>query len=397
MKVARILFALLFMTHNLISQPLIRAGSLTGGTYMPNPVTLNMKGVLQQGAFTKELSYSGNNVAKGWNLIGNPYPSNIDWNTVTKTNVNDAVYTYRPSLNGGTYASYINGSSTNGGSNILESHVGFFVRANTNGASLTFHENDKVATVQPNTMFRNSNTQNEVHSKLKLTLIADSLQYTDEVIVRFGVDNATDNFDEQYDAHNLAGNAHDLYVLDNKDDKYSIYHGSELKQWQDESREVKLGISLATKGTYTLQGKLLNAMSNGNIAYLKDAKLNTLTAIIDSINYSFSINNNQSLTINNRFSIVFNPKEKMIEPTNGLTVSPNPSTANMFVLTTGKAYKQLSIQLNDASGKTIFTKQTNGINTNQSITIQTPTLAAGTYYITATSEHGKETFKWVKL
>jgi len=249
MKVARILFALLFMTHNLISQPLIRAGSLTGGTYMPNPVTLNMKGVLQQGAFTKELSYSGNNVAKGWNLIGNPYPSNIDWNTVTKTNVNDAVYTYRPSLNGGTYASYINGSSTNGGSNILESHVGFFVRANTNGASLTFHENDKVATVQPNTMFRNSNTQNEVHSKLKLTLIADSLQYTDEVIVRFGVDNATDNFDEQYDAHNLAGNAHDLYVLDNKDDKYSIYHGSELKQWQDESREVKLGISLATKGT----------------------------------------------------------------------------------------------------------------------------------------------------
>lgn len=374
-----------------------QAGSLTGGTYLPNPVTLNMKGILQQGDLTKQLSYSGNGVGKGWNLIGNPYPSNIDWNTVTKTNVNDAVYTYRPSLNGGTYASYINGSSTNGGSNILESHVGFFVRANNTGASLTFHENDKVATAQPNTMFRNSNTQNQINSKLLLRLVADSLQYTDEVVVRFGIDKATDDFDEEFDAYNLAGNAHDLYALDAKENKYSIYHGSELKPWQDEDREIKLGISVPVKGIYNLQGKLLNEMANGNIAFLKDAELNTLTAITDSINYSFSINNNQLLVNNNRFSIVFNPKEKTIVPTTGLTLTPNPSTGNMFVLSTRKAYKQLSIQLNDASGKTIFVQETKGINSNQSITIQTPTLAAGTYYITAISEYGKEMFTWIKL
>jgi hypothetical protein len=69
------------------------------------------------------------------------------------------VYTYRPSFNGGVYASYVNFSSTNGGSNVIESSSAFFVRTNASNPSLQFHEYDKTLATQPNTMFRNATQQ----------------------------------------------------------------------------------------------------------------------------------------------------------------------------------------------------------------------------------------------
>jgi hypothetical protein len=87
-----------------------------------------MTGALRQGDFTQNLSYTSG--TKGWNLISNPYASNVDWTLVTRTNVNDAIYTYKYSLNGGNYGTYINNSAANGGSQYIEAYCSFFVRTN---------------------------------------------------------------------------------------------------------------------------------------------------------------------------------------------------------------------------------------------------------------------------
>lgn len=43
----------------------------------------------------------------GWNLIGNPYSCGLDWNSVTKTNVNNAIYVWDPAST--SYRYYVNG------------------------------------------------------------------------------------------------------------------------------------------------------------------------------------------------------------------------------------------------------------------------------------------------
>ena len=54
------------------------------------------------------------------NLVGNPYPSAIDWDASsgwTKTNIDNAIYFFKASGTdqyGGTYSSYVNGVSSDG-------------------------------------------------------------------------------------------------------------------------------------------------------------------------------------------------------------------------------------------------------------------------------------------
>ncbi|MFZ4706568.1 MAG: beta strand repeat-containing protein, partial [Bacteroidales bacterium] len=55
--------------------------------------TVAFPGTLNTGTQSYSTSYSG--PGKGWNLVGNPYPSSIDWNAAsgwTKTNVNGSIY-----------------------------------------------------------------------------------------------------------------------------------------------------------------------------------------------------------------------------------------------------------------------------------------------------------------
>jgi hypothetical protein len=356
-----------------------QAGSLTDGTYTPNAVTLSMSSALKQGDFTLSLNYSSAHTYKGWNFVGNPYASNIDWTTVTKTSLNNAIYTYRPSYGGATYASWINGSSTNGGSNIIESNSGFFVLANAASPSIGFHETDKVATTQSNTMFR---TNNMIHNRISLTLQSDSTQYADEVIVRFGDDNATDGFDAAFDAYNLPGSSNDLYVLDNAQAKYSIYHGSELKSNSIERRVIKLGVAIYATGSYTITAKTLNAFINSNKVYLKDALNNTLTEITDSIVYHFVVTNDTATQGDNRFSLLFNAKQMAmnIAPSFLMSVSPNPATDKVTITFNNEQKQNTTISISNELGQKIKTIDAGNVQTG-TVTINVNGLAKGIYYV----------------
>ncbi len=159
-----------------------------------------------------------------------------------------------------------------------------------------------------------------------LQLKQDSLNITDDVVLRFGDDNATDGFDTKFDAYNLVNGIADLYILDAANTKYSIYHGSNLKPANLENREVALGITANSKGSYSITAKTLNAFLNGNKAYLKDKELDIVTEITDSIKYSFMVSN--LVSVKGRFSIVFNAKNVQVvplQPNFSIKVSPNPA------------------------------------------------------------------------
>ncbi len=105
--------------------------------------SISFQGSPFSGNKTIPLSYCVNNcpysTINGWNLIGNPFPSNIYWGIASdyiETNVSPTIHTFISSNN--TWATYLRGvGGVNGGTGYVKPGEGFFVEATGPGASLT--------------------------------------------------------------------------------------------------------------------------------------------------------------------------------------------------------------------------------------------------------------------
>lgn len=172
----------------------------SGGT--TGNVTLVFAGVLNTGDFSPAITLTGTPETTGWNMVGNDFPSAIDWGTennpvsgYTRTNIDNTIYFW----NGSQYATYNptgDGTATNGGSQHIASMQGFFVHANATSPILTVPQTSRLHNAQA---FRN--TQSTAQS---LSLTVYSSNYSDEIIVAAD-DLATSEFDEQSDAYKLYG------------------------------------------------------------------------------------------------------------------------------------------------------------------------------------------------
>ncbi|MDO9257224.1 MAG: T9SS type A sorting domain-containing protein [Bacteroidales bacterium] len=207
---------------------------------------------------------------RGWNLIGNPYASVLDWDLVGKTNVNTAIYIE----NNSGWAIYNSGvgvpESTS--SKYIAPAQGFFVQV-TDGQSsgaVSIANADRVHTAT--TFYKNSG----ISDLIRLQVSGNS--FTDEAVVRFALD-ATSEFDGNYDAHKffseVSGNAQ-VYTL-----------GSTplaINALQSETGSVPLGIRSDSAGTYTLTATDLRNIS---YAILEDTKTGILTDLITNA-YTFN-------------------------------------------------------------------------------------------------------------
>src|SRR6185437_8159917 len=142
-------------------------GAETVATYVPVTVTMSAPGTLNQGQVIVHDWYTpasanlgwtnatANAAVRGFNLVGNPYASSIDWeqyNTTTTTtgiyanNVGTTIYELNPATNN--YDTYkVGGIHTNKGSRTIASGQGFFVlAANNTTPQLIFNETAKTAT-----------------------------------------------------------------------------------------------------------------------------------------------------------------------------------------------------------------------------------------------------------
>ncbi len=96
-------------------------------------VNVELTGTVNNGNYSVNLINHNGTYTKGFHLMGNPYPSPIDWNSGngwTRNNIDDAIYFFRANDEyTGTYSSYVNGISSSDGksSNIIPSMQGFFV------------------------------------------------------------------------------------------------------------------------------------------------------------------------------------------------------------------------------------------------------------------------------
>jgi len=156
----------------------------------PDNVTIDFTGNLNQGTIdiSSLLTYTVNTpTADGFNLIGNPYMSTIDWTSanITKTNIGNYIYVINPST--GSYATYdvATQTSVNNGSNLIASSQGFFIRTTASNPSVIFRETAKTTSTAP-TFFRSDAARTtSTFSKIKLKAVRNN-ENTDELVIVLG-------------------------------------------------------------------------------------------------------------------------------------------------------------------------------------------------------------------
>jgi hypothetical protein len=171
----------------------------------PVPLTVDLTGPPAKFTQTFSVSYTPDSGPSedGYVMIGNPYPSPIDWSSSdwTKNNINDAVYIWNPALQ--QYASWVSGVATNGGSNIIASSQSFWIQTNAASPSLSCNENIKVSSSQAFLRPANQNIISESSqsaNNLKLSISGNG--YSDETILQFGY-GGTNGYDNSMDARKL--------------------------------------------------------------------------------------------------------------------------------------------------------------------------------------------------
>ncbi len=272
-----------------------QAGTDAGNTTHDFIGTTNSGSYSINATRTESAPYSSH----GWNLVGNPYPSAIDWNASsgwTKTNLEDAIY-FRTD---GTFYSYISGIGTGTATNIIPPMQSFWIRVDTLQTSgiLACDNSVRVHSSQNIYRVRSSIYTNTLH----VSATNNTNGLADDTYIIFSTD-ATDGFDNQYDAYKMFAvdpNYPQVYTSISGIGNISINTLSDLVG----SRIVPLGFNAEISGQFTFNFGLVSSFTNyGNTVYLKDLQTGTFQNLSSDSIYQFTSGVTSGLS---RFLLYFN-------------------------------------------------------------------------------------------
>ncbi|MCF8349936.1 MAG: T9SS type A sorting domain-containing protein [Bacteroidales bacterium] len=275
----------------------------------------------------------------GWNLVGNPYPTTIDWtDIVIPDNLDGAIYRFDPDIGeNGEYVYYLEGSGSNTSDQYVAMAQGFFVHCNDEaGGTLTITPD---AMTDENAVFYKADTTQEN------SLVISVEDYPcSKAEVRF-MENATYTFDSKYDVYRLFSSSKDLpYVFSGSVDNQLAVNSLPFFK---ESEIVPLGFKVGREGIYTLEFSGVASFDKSMPVVLKDHKNDVSVDLRESNSYSFSYSTTDAPF---RFEILFN-KETGYEvyEVSSVNISTNGQEIHIQGLDEGKVI----IQLYNLSGKLI--------------------------------------------
>jgi len=215
---------------------------------------------INSGDYDLPVSYAptANGTGRGWNMVGNPYPATISWNSGpwVKTNINNEVYVWNPSTQ--QYESYT--EAMGAGTLLIAPGQSFFVRANAASPVLTVREGCKT---KGHGTFRTMETSNEY---LTIRVQKDELQ--DQTIIT-RMESMTKSFDNNYDAFKMRSPVAEvpyLATLDQEGEDLSI---NAFNNSGDETI-LPIRIEAGVSGTYQITVTGLDAFAQGGCVTLED-------------------------------------------------------------------------------------------------------------------------------
>ncbi|HEX8517709.1 MAG TPA: PKD domain-containing protein [Bacteroidia bacterium] len=251
---------------------------------MGTPLTIDVTGPVLKNAQSFPVTYnddpSQDATEDGWNLIANPYPSTIDWDAAgwTKTNLNDAIYMYSPTLD--QYTSYVGGIGTNGGSNMIASSQAFLVQAS--GPAPVLSHTEAVKDASDGLFIRTPSSVEDDLIKLKLS----GNGYTDETILHFNPD-ATNGFDKAFDAMKFFSFNTDVPGIGSVLDTNLLSVNTYPLLSADLSIPVKVKVGVS--GTYTIALDSFSRIPQGSCIIMEDLLTGIQTDLRTTSSYTFTI------------------------------------------------------------------------------------------------------------
>jgi streptogramin lyase len=368
----------------------------SGGKFAdPESSTSTATGTLNQGDVPVKIwfrpntffSYTtgiNNNISpsyvRGFNLVGNPYPSSIDWDKFTNgvsdpgtgiygPNLKNSVYVfdYR-SKNYGVYQQgTAGGTGTRNSSHILLSGQGFFVKVDSSktvtAAKLTFHEAAKITT---------QNTGNALLFKsavapqlLRIKLSQDSIN-ADDIILTFEPE-AKNEYESDKDADYLQGIGSAVSLTSyaiNSNKKLAINHMHSI----DETTRIKLYASASSSAVLdTLSATGFDSLDPHFDVYLIDHYKKDSIFFSKYKQYLFNVDRNDPSSYgSDRFELVFHKNSEYVYHLLGFTAKATKGSA----LLTWKVEKEttftnFTIERDNGSGQfvSLYTVLSNGSNT----------------------------------
>lgn len=338
-----------------------------------SPVTLDIAGTPYIGPINFPVTYTISTPnpipnADGWNLVCNPYPSEIDWDAATgwtKTNIASTIYVWNP-----VYKDYkVYQSGVGGGwSNKIASSQAFWVKATGPNPVLAATENVKV---QTSSTFYKLNANITDALTLRIANNLDTNRF-DEAYIRF-VAGSNPNYEDNYDSHRLISSSSLVPNISTKSSD-SVLLAINAMGELDESFVVPVVVRTNATGTFKFSMPDLGDFPASTCVVLEDTQLGTFTNLRTDT-YTCTINSTTSA--NARFKLRVDPPVK-ITPANPTC----NAEGNGQIVASGQANGPWTYTWKDQSGNIV--KQTPA--TMNPDTLQN--LTSGNYSVTITNSAG---------
>jgi hypothetical protein len=356
--------------------------------YYTNPVTIDYQAtgaeILNTGGYSINVINTTSSPAeipshKGWNLLGNPYPSPVDWLASSgwdKSDINDAKYIWDGSNS--IYTIFIGGGSpvgVNGGTRFIPSNQGFWVQSLVASGTVSINNATRVGDISGTPDFYKVDTLDYP----LVSLLSCSEQYTDEIIVRF-IEGTSGGFDVNWDAMKLFSMNPDVPQLSIRagDQVFALNTLPEIT----EDLEILLDFQCAQDGDYWIKLSPRTNLEPDIQLYLRDLFEGKMINLKEDSVYYF---HHQSSNSRDRFRMYFNPSYDVlnnITPENWYTVFSNGNT--VYILKNTAKEVKGSILVYDLLGRPVYQNTISG-DAETEIQLNNPT----GYYIVSivTDQH----------
>jgi hypothetical protein len=229
---------------------------------------------------TRDQSFNFTKSGLGWNLVGNPYPSVLDWDKVAKpAHLSTAIWLFDPTMGeNGDYKYYISGGGvSNTTTQFIPSGQGFFVRASGGAGTLTFDNSDRTHGGQ---LFYKATQSNQM-----LVLKATGNNITTQTAIRF-IYEATPQIDRLFDVSKIISNSNDVPNVYTKcqDEKMAINTLPSVTGHETVSVYFEAGMD----GTYVFDASEIESLDPEVPVFLEDVAADYFQNLRTNPQYGFA-------------------------------------------------------------------------------------------------------------
>jgi M6 family metalloprotease-like protein len=355
---------------------------MTGYTVKPAAAsTFTFSGALNTGAQSISSLTSTATAKTGYNLVGNPYPSYVNWMSATKTNLSTTIW-YRtqnsattPAYVFDTYNETANTGTNNNGvaavTGMIPPMQAFWVKVNAGAAGTLAFDNSMRSHQDVSTNQFRAPAANATQQTLRLQVSNGT--NIDEAIVLFNA-NAADGYDA-YDSPKMTNaNASIPEIYTFAGTEKAVING--LNSIATNSL-VSLGFSAGAANTFSIKATEVTNFDADTRIVLKDKVLNVEQDITNGTPYNFT---SGVTSTDNRFSVVFKSKSSITGIDNSVekeTIIVSKNANNQIVVTNNANTQTGVVMVSNAIGQRLYSAAITGVTT-----VVTKSFSPGVYLVT---------------